>query len=110
MNRRKIFGILAAPVVAANVPVQSEIKSNLKPYSEFDFDPIFRIWSMERVRKENCLTRSQSVFFSLSYYLDFQGMEFHDNNGIKSFIPMRDLTQAFADACLNGEVPGVWWE
>jgi len=115
MNRRKIFGILAAPVAAASIPVKSEVKSDLKPYSAFDYGDIHYIWYKEYMRKA-CGHSVSDLYACRGVTGLGSGDVVHifvlPGGGGFSEVSMRaeDLRQAFADACLNGEVPGVWWE
>jgi len=125
MNRRKMFGILAAPVAAANIQVRSEIKTNLKPYSEFDYRRIMPAWAEEyyrrhfRVSSANGRVDVREMDGVISDYAVFNiGRDLCDYersviyghpDGCKDGMGAL-MRQAFADACLNGEVPGVWWE
>jgi len=109
MNRRKMFGILAAPVAAANIPVQSEIKTDLKPYSEFDYGDIYKIWKKEFLKRKYNLMDSEVIFNSGSDFINgYYGLI--DRMSLDIGRGTWDARLAFADACLNGEVPGVWWE
>ena len=107
MNRRKLFGVLAAPV-AASVPVKSEFQSNLKPYSSLDYDVIFSAWSIEYLRKAIDPSSFSGVFCRM--YPLHVGDWTYSSIGHTRQIQSYEVKQAFADACLNGEVPGVWWE
>lgn len=125
MNRRKMFGILAAPVAAANIPVQSEIKTKLKPYSAFDYRRIMPAWAEEYYRRHFCVRSangrvavretdgvicSHAVFnIGRDLHDDELGVIYGHPDGCKDGMGAL-MRQAFADACLNGEVPGVWWE
>ena len=115
MNRRKIFGILAAPAVAASIPVKSEIKTDLKPYSAFNYDDIYMLWSREYTRGKLGVPMGGYIgSFRERGYMAWYGISEIKRNGshvdVFGNVPLVEIYQAFADACLNGEVPGVWWE
>lgn len=108
MNRRKMFGILAAPVAAANIPVKSEIKTDLKPYSAFNYNTIRGAWGAEYIRRTLGADSYSQIYSSQALFGD-NPLCYSCPDG-SGYVTKPQLDQAFADACLNGEVPGVWWE
>lgn len=138
MNRRKLFGILAAApaaAVAANADNPNTVRIKLPPlvpgqkmvfrnyeatplefpkpkcYSVWNYDSLMVGFMDEYRRKKYNLETGTKVFRDACFERDFA---YNDNipGGVKlpGFTSVQELRQAFADACLNGEVPGVWWE
>ena len=117
MNRRKLFGFLAAAPVAVAAKtgfVTVEHKGDIVPdkpkkwYSAYDYLYVVDSWSVEYVRKKWGLPTGLNPFYGIlqsdCYYLDDQWVN------LPSSTTKSELNQAFADAVINGEVPGVWWE
>ena len=127
MNRRKLFGFLAAApvVVAYNRPVVpiapvttmvhvSELGVWPKPrlYSEWDYEDIFKAWVSRYLKSQFVASpisidalSSIGVFSHLSDCYFRMAANNRDGVGIQASVA-REL---FADACLAGEVPGVYW-
>jgi len=130
MNRRKLFCFLsAAPVFSAGV-YQSQLKSPEKPltvttggtgasasdgltltllppiemrlYSEWDYDIVRWAWVKQYLRDR--LGDSWVVFEDWSG----QGLAKCYVGGGKS-VPYIEPLEAFATACLEGEIPGIYW-
>lgn len=118
MNRRKMFGILTAPVAAANIPVQSEIRTDLKPYSAYCFGDIYVAWCNAFLRNRSTIDPGRWITPVVHWDAGSSGRWFaHADTDDPYVVELVDLNwttdqsrQAFADACLNGEVPGMWWE
>jgi hypothetical protein len=148
MNRRKLFGILAAApaaAIAANADNPNTVRIKLPPlvpgqkmvfrnyeatslefpkpkcYSVWDYRTISRAFESQYLRnKHNCKCSDIVVGgFTPSEYVQRQNDTLYIDGGLSAVSDMvdtgiitsrKEVEQAFAEACLNGEVPGVWWE
>lgn len=117
MNRRKLFGFLAAAPVAVAAKsglVTVENKGDIVPnkpkkwYSTYDHFYAFNSWQAEYISRKWGLPAGSNPFPFHSkcdfYYFDGKWID------LPGKTTKSELNQAFADACINGEVPGVWWE
>lgn len=120
MNRRNMFGILAStPVVVAAksdfVTVAHKgdmIKEDGKWYSVYDYNSNKSAFDQEYLRRKYGLETGlyihsrQADGGSDCYYCTYSS-EWILLPGTTS---SDELDQAFADACINDGVPGVWYE
>ena len=134
MNRRKLFGILAAAPVAANAkftdkPLSTATVNNelagwngfrialSKPYSYWDYNDLYRSFEHRYLKNKHNLKcddlvcsfngHHNDLVWDRATYFDKLALGTVDT-GVAT--RMSEIRQAFADACLNGEIPGVWWE
>lgn len=142
MNRRKLFGILAAApaaAVAANTDNPNTVRIKLPPlvpgqkmvFRNYDATPLefpkpkcYSVWDYYDIRSAfekkylkdkysaNCSSDVNSnicgaydAVCTYNYKTGTADVARHTPPTQQS-----EISQAFADACLNGEVPGVWWE
>lgn len=114
MDRRSLFGILAAtPTVAETLPVnincvdviKGSYYRNRKPYSMLDYATIKELWDTEYLKKLKGKSEGHILSYPNGYFVCRNPI----NEG-RFLITHEDLFSEFASACLNGEVPGVFWE
>lgn len=129
MNRRKLFGLLAAAQVAAaakqythesnpclDIPLpesRSCIIGRPKCYSDVNYRDAFCVFVNEYRRKKHGLPTGCIVLGDVSSSHDEYLNEETPSSrwtALPGFTSAEEMHKAFADACFNGEIPGVWWE